>query len=110
MTSPSTEEVALNLASSKLCDTSGDSRMRRGAGGRLSEPKASFLRLTERQRDPEPKATRLFERSEFPSPVRAQRVLGLRAKRAGTQALDVCTTQELLGFPPGLPYSTPWNR
>jgi len=90
-TSPTTEEVAGNLASSKFHDSSGGSRIRRGVGGRLSEAegRVSFACLRSR----------------------SDRVLGSpRAKRAGNsdgqsvpvRAGSVAVPQELLGVPPCL--------
>ena len=95
-TSPTTEDVAWNLASSKFHDTSGGSRIRRGVGGCLSE----------RSEFPSPDRAAASPGAEGDSPVRDRVAIeshGLRAKRAGTQAVragSVAVPQVLPGVLP----------
>jgi len=121
LTSPTTKDVALNLASSKLRDTSGDSRMQWGAGVACLRPKAEY---------PSPDRAAARHGAEGDSPVRgrrpspfaclserSERVLGApRAHRAGYSGVcrRACGQSRICrssagtagGSPPELPYST----
>ena len=98
-TSPTTQDVARNLASSKLRDTSGGRRIRRGAGGRLSE-RSEVPSPDRAAARPRAEGDSPDERSESPRHARSACTQAVRAWDASQSRRKQACRRNCPGFSP----------